>query len=68
MKMAEHQMERQQRHDAIDRMAEAAHLEVMRDGLIARCHIAGLVAFHTRSLAQIRRHRNAEKLQQEKTQ
>ena len=52
-------------HAEIDRMAEAAKLEVMRDGLRARCHIAGLVAFHTRSLAQIRRHRNAEKFNQQ---
>lgn len=61
------------RHAEIDRMAEAAHLEIMKDGLRARCHIAKLVEFHTRSLAQIRAHvrrsRKAEQLnqQQERT-
>ena len=54
-----------ERHAEIDRMAEAAQLEVMKDGLSARCHIAKLVEFHTRSLAQIRRHRNAEQLNQQ---
>lgn len=53
------------RHVEREQMAQAAKLEVMRDGLRACCHIAWLVAFHTRSLAQIRRHRNAEKLNQQ---
>lgn len=46
----------------IDRMAEQARIEILKDGLRARCHIAGLVSHHMRSMAQLRRDRVAEKL------
>jgi hypothetical protein len=49
-------------HDRIDRMAEQAQIEIMKDGLRARCQLNGLVAHHNRSLAQLRRNRMAERL------
>jgi hypothetical protein len=46
----------------IDRMADTAQVEIIKDGLRARCHIAAIVSHHIRSMAQLRRDRVAEKL------
>ena len=46
----------------IDHLVDRARVEIIKDGLRARCHIAGLVSHHIRSLAQLRRDRAAEKL------
>ncbi|HEY6019525.1 MAG TPA: hypothetical protein VIY48_06380 [Candidatus Paceibacterota bacterium] len=47
---------------SIDRMAELAQVETMKDGLRARCWLQGIVTFHIRSMAQLRRDRVAERL------
>lgn len=51
-----------ERHQRIDSMAEQAHTEIARDGLRARCEIAGMVSHHIRSIAQLRRYWVAERL------
>lgn len=50
-------------HASIDRMAELAQIEVLKDGVRARCAIDGIVEWHNRSMAQKRRFRNKQRIE-----
>jgi hypothetical protein len=52
----------------IERMADFAKVEIIKDGLRARCHIAAMVSHHIRSLAQLRLDRVAEKLSKQQVE
>jgi len=50
-------------HANIDRMAELAQIEILKDGMRARCAIDGIVEWHNRSVAQKRRFMNKQRIE-----